>query len=213
MEKNGLNEVFQSAYKTKHSTETALRRLFKEGVCHPKDDITRALDKYHAAFLSILDLSAAFDTIDNVILFHQFEHDFGIKVTALQWFKPYMTGRNFRVCISGEMSERFTLEYGLPKGSIIGLRGFTKYAQHVATIIRRHGYMFYIYADDIQVHDTFDPKIPGEAASIIFKLSCCAAEIRNWITQNKVKLNEYVYCLTTPHNAWSFWNHNMHWNH
>ena len=65
MEKNDLNEVFQSAYKNKHSTETALLKV--------KDDITRALDKNHAAFLIMLDLSAAFDTIDHGILFHQFE--------------------------------------------------------------------------------------------------------------------------------------------
>ena len=60
MEKNDLNEVFQSAYKNKHSTETALLKV--------KDDITRALDKNHATFLIMLDLSAAFDTIDHGIL-------------------------------------------------------------------------------------------------------------------------------------------------
>ena len=148
MEKNDLNEVFQSAYKNKHSTETALLKV--------KDDITRALDKNHATFLIMLDLSAAFDTIDHGILFHQFEHDFGIKGMALQWFKSYMSGRTFRVCISGEMSESVTLDYGVPQGSIIGPRALTKYAQHVATIIRQHGFMFHIYADDIQVYHTFD---------------------------------------------------------
>ena len=182
MEKNDLNEVFQSAYKNKHSTETALLKV--------KDDITCALDKNHAAFLIMLDLSTAFDTIDHGILFHQFEHDFGIKGTALQWFKSYMSGRTFRVCICGEMSESFTLDYGVPQGSIIGPRAFTKYAQHVATIIRQHGFMYHIYADDIQVYHTFDPKLPGEAACVIFKLSRCVAEIRNWMTKNKLKLND-----------------------
>ena len=124
------------------------------------------------------------------ILFHQFEHDFGIKGTVLQWFKSYMSGRTFRVCISGEMSESFTLDYGVPQGSIIGPRAFTKYAQHVATIIRQHGFMYHIYADDIQVYHTFDPKLPGEAACVIFKLSRCVAEIRNWMTKNKLKLND-----------------------
>ena len=182
MEKNDLNEVFQSAYKNKHSTETALLKV--------KDDITRALDKNHATFLIMLDLSAAFDTIDHGILFHQFEHDFGIKGTALQWFKSYMSGRTFRVCISGKMSEGFTLVYGVPQGSIIGPWTFNKYAQHVATIIRQHGFMFHIYADNIQVYHTFDPKLPGEAACVIFKLSRCVAEIRNWMTENKLKLND-----------------------
>ena len=101
-----------------------------------------------------------------------------------------MSGRTFRVCISGEMSESFTLDYGVPQGSIIGPRTFTRYAQHVATIIRQHGFMFHIYADDIQVYLTFDPKLPGEAACVIFKLSRCVAEIRNWMTRNKLKLND-----------------------
>ena len=67
-----------------------------------KDDITRALDKNHAVFLIMLDLSAAFDTIDHDILFNQFEHVYGVKGTTLQWFKSYMTGRSFKVSISGE---------------------------------------------------------------------------------------------------------------
>ena len=125
MEKNNLNEVFQSAYKNEHSAETALLKV--------KDDIPLALDKNHATFLIMLDLSAAFDIIDHGILFHQFEHDFGIKGTALQWFKSYMSGRTFRVCISGEMSESFTLDYGVPQGSKIGPRAFTKYAQVTST--------------------------------------------------------------------------------
>ena len=81
--------------------------------------------------LVMLDLSAAFDTIDHDILFHQFEHDFGVKGTALQWFKSYMTGRSFKVSISGEMSNDFPLDFGVPQGSIIGPRAFTKYAQYM----------------------------------------------------------------------------------
>ena len=93
-----------------------------------KDDITRALGENLAIFLIMLDLSAAFDTIYHGIMFHQFEHDFGIKGTALLWFRSYMSGRTFKVCISGEMSDSFTLDYGVLQGSIIGPWTFTKYA-------------------------------------------------------------------------------------
>jgi len=182
MEKNSLNEVSQSAYKNKHSTETALLKV--------KDDITRAQDENHAAFLIMLDLSAAFDTIDHGILFQRFEHDFGIKGTALKWFKSYITGRKFRVCIGGEMSDDFILNYGVPQGSIIGPRAFTKYSQCVTTIIHRYGLRYHIYADDIQLYSIFDPKIPGDAAVAIFKLSCCVEDIRSWMNQNKLKLND-----------------------
>ena len=179
---NNLHEVYQSAYKICHSTETALLRV--------KDDIDLALDNNHAVFLIMLDLSAAFDTIDHNILFQRFEYDFGIKGTALDWFKSYMSGRKFHVSLYGAKSDDHTLHYGVPQGSIIGPKAFTMYAQSVTTIILHYGLRYHIYADDIQLYHIFDPSIPGEAAVAVFKLSMCANEIRIWMTRNKLKLNE-----------------------
>ena len=53
---NGLHEPLQSAYTANHSTETTLLKV--------TNDICIALDKRHCVFLVLLDLSAAFDTID-----------------------------------------------------------------------------------------------------------------------------------------------------
>ena len=82
---NNVHEVFQSVCKVCHSAETALLLV--------KNNINLALDNNHAAFLNMLDLSAAFDTIVHQILFQHFEYDFGIKGTALDWFKSYLSGR------------------------------------------------------------------------------------------------------------------------
>ena len=79
---NDLDEVNQSAYKNRHSTETALLKV--------TNDTALALDENKAAFLIMLDLSAAFDTIDHDILIHRLEHGFGIKGTVLQWFSSYI---------------------------------------------------------------------------------------------------------------------------
>ena len=57
---NGLNEVFQSAYKKNHSTESALLRV--------TNDILRAIDDNSSTILLLLDLSSAFDTVDHSIL-------------------------------------------------------------------------------------------------------------------------------------------------
>ena len=64
----------------------------------------------------MLDLSAAFDTIDYHILVQRFEHDFGIKGTALDWFKSYISGRTctFHVSLYGAKSDAHTLNYGVP---------------------------------------------------------------------------------------------------
>jgi len=61
MNKNALNEPLQSAYRQVHSTETALLRV--------QNDLLRAMDNRQGVILVLLDLSAAFDTIDHDVLF------------------------------------------------------------------------------------------------------------------------------------------------
>ena len=73
--RNDLGEVFQSAYEKLHSTETALLRV--------QNDILRAIDSRRSVLLVLLDLSAAFDTVDHSILFQRLSHRFGIKNKAL----------------------------------------------------------------------------------------------------------------------------------
>jgi hypothetical protein len=195
MQVNDLDEMYQSAYKNKHSTETALLNV--------SNDILRALDDDKAVFLMMLDLSAAFDTIDHDLLFHQLEHGFGIKGTALQWFKSYITGRQFSVSVGGVLSHNYDLSCGVPQGSVIGPRVFTKYSQFVASIIRNHGLNYHIYADDVQIYMSFNPKIPGDATCAIFKLSTCVEELRHWMLSNMLKLNDSkteFFIATSPHN-------------
>ena len=68
--KNNLRQKFQSAYRMFHSTETALLRVF--------NDLINALDNGNVCVLTLLDLSAAFDTIDHDILLSRLETSFGI---------------------------------------------------------------------------------------------------------------------------------------
>ena len=67
---NNLFPEFQSAYRSFHSTETALMR-----VCN---DILLDMNKQHVVLLVFLDLSAAFDTVDHDVLLNRLEHRFGI---------------------------------------------------------------------------------------------------------------------------------------
>ncbi|XP_072177812.1 uncharacterized protein [Diadema setosum] len=95
-----LHEDFQSAYKAFHSTETALLRV--------KQDILQEIDHKKAVILVLLDLSAAFDTLDHSILLARLQSDYGIRDTALQWFTSYLTGRSLRVVTRGKFSEPHT---------------------------------------------------------------------------------------------------------
>ena len=84
VESNSLNQLFQSAYRYKHSTETALMSV--------KNDIMAELDKNNAVYLVMLDLSAAFDTIDHEILISRLKTSYGFRGLLLNWFETYLKG-------------------------------------------------------------------------------------------------------------------------
>ena len=74
LEDASLHEIFQSAYKKGHSTETVLMRIH--------NDILRATDDGQCVILVLLGLPAAFDTVDHDILITRLEHRFGISGKA-----------------------------------------------------------------------------------------------------------------------------------
>ena len=87
---NSLFDPLQSAYRDKHSTETALIKVQN--------------DAGSSAILLMLDLSAAFDTIDHDILLSRLCNVYGITGDALDWFRSYLTGRIQRVVIEDSVS-------------------------------------------------------------------------------------------------------------
>ena len=86
---NGLQEDYQSAYKLMYSTETALLKV--------KHDISSALDRHNSDFFVMLDLSAAFDTIDQNQLLGLLRDEYGITEEALACFSTYLEDRTQRV--------------------------------------------------------------------------------------------------------------------
>ena len=119
LKENDLYEISQSAYRQLHSTETALLRV--------QNDIIHAVDSEVGAILTLLDLSAAFDTIDHQKLLDLLNHSFGISGDTLRWFKSYPQERIQMVQIGSSTSEPVTLKYGVPQGSVLGPILFTMY--------------------------------------------------------------------------------------
>ena len=99
---NNLHEIHQSAYKKLHSTETALLKV--------QSDILKSLDNGSVCALVMLDLSAAFDTLDHSILLQRLEHLYGISGKSLSWISSYLHDRYQVVTINGELSEPMLLE-------------------------------------------------------------------------------------------------------
>jgi hypothetical protein len=178
---NSLMDEVQSAYRPHHSTETALVKV--------QADIAQALDNGLVTILIMLDLSAAFDTIDHKILLTRLEKVFGITGDALNWFKSYLLNRHQSVVIGDTVSEDRRLDFGVPQGSVLGPKAYCMYTKPVGDIIKRHGLNHHTYADDTQIYVTFKPTANSVKDAII-RLESCVEEVKSWMENNLLKLNE-----------------------
>ena len=92
--------------------------------------VTEALKTARAAAQSaafiLLDLSAAFDTVNHRILLSILS-SMGISGRAHSWFESYLTGRSFKMAWQGQLSVSHRLTTGVPKGSVMGPLLFTMY--------------------------------------------------------------------------------------
>ena len=144
-------------------------------------------------FLILLDLSAAFDTVSHSILLDRMFSRFGINEQALEWFKSYLNGRSFSVCVEGGTSTNRSFQCGVPQGSILGPRPilFLIYTSPIDDILRKHGIDFHLYADDTQLYITFGTSSNSlqEMEQTKRKVEASVYDIDNWMTTNKLKLN------------------------
>uniref|UniRef100_A0A8C9XXU8 Reverse transcriptase domain-containing protein n=1 Tax=Sander lucioperca TaxID=283035 RepID=A0A8C9XXU8_SANLU len=120
------------------------------------------------SILVLLDLSAAFDTIDHTILLQRLEHLVGIKGLALSWFKSYFSERSQFVNINDESSKYAKVSHGVPQGSVLGPILFSLYMLPLGNIIRKHSINFHCY---------------------LAKLQACIKDIKSWMTHNFLMLN------------------------
>ena len=123
---NTLRDKMQSAYRSGHSTETALLRI--------KNDIDAAFDRKSMVVLVMLDLSSAFETIEHEVLLTRLEHTFGITDKALAWLRSYLSKRHQNVVVDSTMSADYVLQCDVPQGSVFGPVLYCMYTRPVCDI-------------------------------------------------------------------------------
>ena len=130
LEEVGVVLHYQSAYRKLHSTETAL--------CKIHDDLVSNTCHGKASLLVLLDLSAAFDTVDHQLLLSDFS-DCGVEGTALSLLESYIENREQCVAIGESRSKPTIPQYGVLQGSVLGPVLFTVYTGTLAFLLEAHG--------------------------------------------------------------------------
>ncbi len=134
----------------------------------------------------LLDLSAAFDTVDHNILISRLEHHVGVRGMALQWFKSYLTNRSFAVKFGECLSSSAPLTCGVPQGSILAPLLFSLYMLPLGSIFKKHSVSFHCYADDTQIYMPFQKN----DKNVLTPLLNCLRDVKSWMASNFLKFND-----------------------
>ena len=170
--------AFQSAYRKYHSVETALLRI--------QNDLLLGIENRHVTALVLLDLSAAFDTIDHNILLTRLASVFGICGSAIDTLASYISNRSQFVKIDSHSSDAATLSSGVPQGSVLGPLLFSLYTTPICHLLENSGVSFHLYADDTQLYIAF---FPQDHSSALLHLSSILDSVHAWLTSNRLVVN------------------------
>ena len=102
-----------------------------------------------------LDLSDAFDTIDQNTLFAclSIATRFGFTGIVIKWFATCLLDRFQSVKIGSVISDCLKLKFSVPQGSVLGPLLFSSYTIPLSQVIAKYmDVKYHFYADDSQLY-------------------------------------------------------------
>ena len=179
---NSLLSRFQSGFRPKHSTLSALIQM-----C---DDWLQNMDNGNLNCVVFLDVKKAFDSINHEILLNKMHEYFGISDTQLKWFESYLINREQQCMVNGQISSPKNITCGIPQGSILGPLLFLLYINDMPKSLK------YVtpsmYADDTEIYAS-----SKHGDELVANLNCDLENVRKWMVQNRLQIHptktKYMY--------------------
>ena len=144
--------------------------------------------------LPLLDLSAAFVSVDHATLLQRLRISYGTVGSVIDWFNSYRSDRSQYVRLPASMSTESAVLYGVAQGSVLGPVLFLLYT---AGLLQVPPAASTCVADDTQIYGFCHPY---EADALQLRLSACVDDVSLWMTFNRLQLNpaktEILWCAS-----------------
>ena len=171
---NSLLSKFQSGFRPKHSTLSALIQM-----C---DNLLKNMDSGQINCIVFLDVRKAFDSINHEVLIDKMRNFIGVTGNQLRWFESYLNNRVQQCLINGQLSSPKKIICGVPQGSILGPLLFLLHINDMPDSLSHLTPS--LYADDTEIYAS-----SNDCADLVDKVNIDLENIRKWMIQNKHQIH------------------------